>query len=371
MLIRPNVPAINPEPIMRRCLLLVPVIALAVACDQDPAGPAPQYNITSLPAAARDITVMTQNLYVGADVDLVIRALASPDPNDDFPALLFAIETLQKTDFVARAEAIAAEIARARPHAVGLQEVSRININLPPLGIAVNLDFLDILQDALARRNLHYTVAATVQNIVAEPVPGVRLVDNDALLVDERVSVASAGGQNFTFNVGTIAPGVNLIRGWVWARVSIGGQPYTIVSSHPEPNLAGNSLGGLRALQVAEIVGFIGADERVVVMGDLNDEPGSPMYGVLTGAGYTDTWAAMHPGADEPGLTCCHRADLSDPVAKFDQRIDYIFTRGFAGDDGQVIGQIDQFGKVPADRVAGPAYPIWPSDHAGLLAALR
>ena len=62
-----------------------------------------------------DITVMTQNLYVGADVDLVIRALGTPDPGDDFPALMFAIETVGKTDFPARAEAIADKIARARP----------------------------------------------------------------------------------------------------------------------------------------------------------------------------------------------------------------------------------------------------------------
>jgi hypothetical protein len=64
---------------------------------------------------------MSQNLYVGADVDLVIRALASPDPSDDLPALLFAIETVGQTAYPARAEAIADAIARARPHAVGLQ----------------------------------------------------------------------------------------------------------------------------------------------------------------------------------------------------------------------------------------------------------
>src|SRR6266498_3140701 len=109
MLVRPNVPAINPEPPMRRFLLVIPLIAFAVACDQDPASPerTPSFNITSPPAAARDITVMTQNLYVGADVDLVIRALGTPDPGDDFPALLFAIETVGKTDFPARAAAIA------------------------------------------------------------------------------------------------------------------------------------------------------------------------------------------------------------------------------------------------------------------------
>jgi endonuclease/exonuclease/phosphatase family metal-dependent hydrolase len=104
-------------------------------------------------------------------------------------------------------------------------------------------------------------------------------------------------------------------------------------------------------------------------MGDLNDTPGSPMYNLLMSTGFTDSWAALRPGAR--GLTCCHVADLSDKVADFDQRIDYILTRGFARSDGTLQGSVDHYGNVPADRLDGPAYPIWPSDHAGLVAALK
>ena len=323
-----------------------------------------------------DITVMSQNLYVGADVDLVIRALGTPDPADDFPALLFAIETVGKTDFPARAEVVADEIARTLPHAVGLQEVSQINIDLRPLGVpaVVDQDFLALLQAALAARGLNYTVAATSNNIDVSLVSGlVRLRDHDVLLVDaDRVTVNSASGQNFAVNLGPVAPGISLIRGWVWVRTIIAGQSYTFASAHTEANLAGAPPGLLeqiRAAQVGEIVATLGADERVVLIGDLNDTPGSPMYGLLTSAGYTDTWTALHPGAQ--GLTCCHDADLSDGVADFNQRIDYIFTRGFARDDGKIFGTVDRFGDVPSDRLAGPAYRIWPSDHVGLVAALR
>ncbi len=361
---------------MRQLLAAVAVVVLVAACvDRDPAGLGPSYNINSPPPSARDITVMSQNLYVGANVDLVIQALITPDPSDDFAALVFATRTVQNTDFPARAQAIADQIARARPHAIGLQEVSQINVNLVPLGapIEVNQDFLAILLAALDSRGLHYRVAAQVQNVVAEPLPGlVRLVDYDALLVDDRVSVLSASGQHFTFNVGPVAPGISLIRGWVRARVSIGGQPYTIISAHAEANLAGappGALEALRAAQVGEMVASVGGNERVVLMGDLNDKPGSPMYSVLQSAGFTDAWSALHPGTQ--GLTCCHASDLSDDVANFDQRIDYIFTRGFARDDGKIFGQVDRFGDVPADRLAGPAYRIWPSDHVGLIAALR
>ena len=179
-------------------------------------------------ADASAITVMTQNLYVGADVDAVIGALASPDPNDDVPALLFAINTLGETDFPARADAVADAIARARPHVVGLQEVSVIDIDLTGLGlpIVVHLDFLAILQAKLAERGLHYVLAAQVQNITAVPLPGISLVDHDAMLVDaDRVTIVSANGQNFAVNVGVVAPGVELKRGWVTARTTIDGQP--------------------------------------------------------------------------------------------------------------------------------------------------
>jgi hypothetical protein len=95
---------------------------------------------------------MTQNLYVGADVDAVLLALGTPDPEDDFPTLLGAIETLQRTDFPSRAAALAAEIEQARPHAVSLQEVSTMEIVLRPLRLNLQIDFLPILQQALANR---------------------------------------------------------------------------------------------------------------------------------------------------------------------------------------------------------------------------
>jgi endonuclease/exonuclease/phosphatase family metal-dependent hydrolase len=365
---------------MKSRVSLVTALMLMTACEQSPfavsAGSGNRLTEQRVAAPAADITVMTQNLYVGADVDLVIRALATPDPNDDFAALMFAIETVGKTDFPARAQAIADQIARARPHAVGLQEVSEINIDLRPLGVnaVVHQDFLALLQDALAARGLHYELAATSDNIDVNLVSGlVHLQDHDALLVDaDRVTIDAASGQNFSVNLGQVAEGVVLIRGWVYARTTIAGQSYTFASAHTEANLAGappGLLGQIRAAQVGEIVATLGASERVIVMGDLNDTPGSPMYGVLTGAGFTDGWRTMRPGV--AGLTCCHGADLSEQIANFDQRIDYVWTRGLGRDAGNVQGSIDRFGEVPADRVAGPAYPIWPSDHAGLLAALR
>jgi len=360
-----------------RCRLLftLAVLVLTAAC-KNPfgvrAGSGNWLTEQRVRADASELTVMTQNLYVGADVDAVIVALGTPDPNDDLPALLFAIQTVGKTDFPARASAIADKIAARRPYVVGLQEASQLDIDLTALGlpVVVHQDFVAILEAKLAERGLHYGVAAQVQNIVAAPLPGISLVDHDVMLVDlDRVTITASGGQNFTSNVGVVAPGIELKRGWVWADVTIDGLPYRFVSTHPEADLAGNTFDALRAAQVGEIVATQPADRPVVIMGDLNDVPGSSMYQLLAGAGFTDSWRALRPGVI--GFTCCELPDLSNHLPALGQRIDYVFTRGFGAGAAGLQGQIDRFGDVPADRVAGVAFPVWPSDHAGLIATLR
>lgn len=355
---------------------LVPIpllLLLAAACSDTTAPPPSASGESTLQgtagSGAQRVVVMTQNLFVGADVDAVLLALQTPDPDDDFPSLLSAIQTLERTDFPSRAAALAAQIDRYRPHAVGLQEVSIIQIVLPPFGLDIQLDFLPILQQALAARGLNYQVAAKVQNLDASPAPGVRLIDFDVLLVDAtRVTVNSSAGHNFTNNLGPIGPGVTLIRGWVEAEVTIGGSGYTIVSTHPEPDLGGNSFALLRAAQIGEILTALGTASPAIVMGDLNDEPGSPMYQLLRQADFTDVWAALRPGV--VGYTCCHATDLSDRLPDFDEQVDYVFTRGFGHANRPVLGRITRIGMLPSDRVAGPLGSIWVSDHAGIVATL-
>ena len=356
-------------------LLPVPLLLLLAAACSDSTAPPPSTSADAFAEGqaaaqgAQRVVLMTQNLFVGADVDAVLLALGTADPADDFPALLAAIQQLERTHFPSRAAALAEEIARYRPHAVGLQEVSDIQIVLPPFGLDVQIEFLPILLQALAAQGLDYDVAAQVQNLDATPAPGIRLIDYDVLLVDaSRVTVNASAGHNFATNVGPIAPGVSLIRGWVSAAVTIGGEQYTLVSTHPEPDLGTTTFPLLRAAQIGEILTALGATAPAVVMGDLNDDPGSPMYQLLLQAGFTDVWAALRPGVT--GYTCCHEIDLSDHVPQFDQVRDYFFVRGFGHGNREVMGRITRFNMLPSDRVAGPLGSIWISDHAGVVATL-
>lgn len=362
---------------MRFRRLAPALLGLAVglgACEPDlGTSPNPSANGVQADAtAAARLRVMSRNLYIGADVDRVIRALATPDPLDDLPALLGALAVLQATDLPTRIAAIAAEIARHRPHVVGLQEVYQLDVDLGPLGIpapVVHQDFLALLEAALAARGLDYSVVAKVRNTAASPLPGVSLVDWDVLLVDRtRTEVGAVlATNNFQYNIGNVAPGVTILRGYIVAILWVGGRSYTVVNTHLESG-RGAQLEQLRAAQALELATVLGTATPAVLLGDLNDVPGSPMHQVLRGAGLVDAWGSMHPGSE--GWTCCHDEDLSNLKPDFDQRIDYVFARGTGQEGPRLQGRITRTGLQPFERLQGPFHTIWPSDHAGLVAEL-
>jgi endonuclease/exonuclease/phosphatase family metal-dependent hydrolase len=356
--------------------LILPLLLASAACS-DPAGLDPAATTTTSalsrgkePHGAGRITVMSRNLYVGADVDRVIGALATPDPTDDVPALLAAVTVVQQTDFPTRAAAIADEIARNRPDVVGLQEVSKLDLDLRLLGgsTVIQLDFLAILRTALAARGLSYRVAATVQNTQAAPIPGISLTDFDAVLIGPDVQLGpSIVARNYSTNIGTVAPGITIIRGFIQIEAKVGGRGYTVVNTHLESGRAAG-LDQLRAAQALELVATLGPASPDILLGDFNDEAGSPMHQVLLGAGFSDVWAELRPRSS--GFTCCNVEDLSNPRPELDQRIDYVFTRGTGTRRDPVKGEVHLVGARARDKVPGPFYPLWPSDHAGIVATL-
>ena len=361
---------------MKRALTILSILALAAGQGCSDPTAAPGVSERAMPAPGfppSHVTVYTQNMYVGADVDAVIAALASPDPNDDIPALVAAVNTLQFTDYAARARGIAGEIARVRPHVVGLQEVSTIDVDLPPLGVSLHTDFLATLLADLHARGVDYVVAAAHTNFTAAPAEGVSLVDRDVMLVDaSRVHVLTSAGHQFTDNLGVVAPGVDLERGWVQITADIDGVTYAFASLHTEGSGPPEITIPLHASQVADVVASMGTQSPAIVMGDFNSDPVDPAIAVITGGGFTDVWAALHPG--EPGLTCCELPDLSNLPNAFTDRIDYVFTRGFGGAQGAeaMKGQIERVDAFALNRVRNDAGKwIWLSDHAGLVATVR
>ena len=74
------------------------------------------------------VTVMTRNVYLGADINRPVRAARGKSGGEALAALGQANDQVRaivdQTDFRVRSRLLAAEIAAARPDLVGLQEVA-------------------------------------------------------------------------------------------------------------------------------------------------------------------------------------------------------------------------------------------------------
>ncbi|MEM9056233.1 MAG: endonuclease/exonuclease/phosphatase family protein, partial [Pseudomonadota bacterium] len=336
-----------------------------------------------LPTAQADedtLRVLTRNVYVGADIFRVFEV----DPVLVIPEIAAVYETVVETDFEARAEALADEIAATEPHLIGLQEVALLRrqspgdvfFGNPVQATEVELDYLQVLLDALAARGQSYTVGASVDNADVElplflgPVlDDIRLTDRDVILVRDGVATANAVSDNFDASVTFELSGVviDFKRGWNALDATVGGSTLRFVHTHME---VGGAFGvAVQAQQIAELIDTL-ADETlpVVMLGDFNASPNDPAeqaYGQLVAAGYSDAWL-LSPAAGEPGLTCCHDERLLNEAADFTSRIDHVFVRSAASPPALVV-EADVLGEEPGDRVPSG---LWPSDHAGVAVSL-
>jgi endonuclease/exonuclease/phosphatase family metal-dependent hydrolase len=316
----------------------------------------------------RTVTVMTQNLYLGADLNPIFSA---PNPFALFAAVGAAWNSVQANDFPTRAQVLADEIAAARPDLVGLQEATLYRTDVPPDGPAthadtVAYDYVQLLVDALAERGLDYEPVSVFTGTDAElpaglpPQLDVRITDRVVVLArteggpDVHVSNPQSGAYATALTVPTAAGPITLPRGWASVDVKVRGDQFRFVSTHLE---AFSPL--IRNPQAAQLLaGPADTDLPVVVVGDFNSGPGADpgAYGILTGGGLADAW----PGGP---VTCCHASNLHLDGPALTKRIDLVFTRGgFETTDADVIGE------AQADRTPSG---LWPSDHAGVVATLQ
>ena len=98
---------------------------------------------------------------------------------------------VQRTDFPARARAIAGEIEAARPDLIGLQEAAVWRSG------SYEADNLELLEAELASRGLDYRRVATVTNGEVE-LGGVGLTDRDAILARADLDVTDAAAGTFS-----------------------------------------------------------------------------------------------------------------------------------------------------------------------------
>ena len=133
------------------------------------------------------------------------------------------------------------------------------------------------------------------------------------------------------------------------------------INTHLEPY--DNEVQGLQGEEILN--GPAKTDLPVILLGDFNsraDGTGTPTYGDLIGAGFKDAWSVTH--RNEPGYTFGHLPDLSNMTTDgfLTERIDLVLFRGDLNAlNADVVGE-----ELSARTPTG----LWPSDHAGVVAAL-
>jgi hypothetical protein len=341
------------------------------------------------PTDSKHITVMTRNLYLGANLDQAIAAIFSGNPDTIIQAATATWASVVATNFPERAEVLADEIAHSQPHLVGLQEVSLYRTGPPDTfsdnptpARRVRLDYLEILLEELDERDLHYAPVAVTKNFdvenPGETAPGVlqdiRLTDRDVILArtdlpSSELKLSNVQTANFHTNVslpiGDTGQFVTILRGWGSVDFTSGGRKFRFINTHLEQE------GFFNQVQVAQgneiLSGPANTSLPVILVGDYNsraDGTGTPTYSNLTGAGFADAWSVTHPG--ELGNTFGHEPLLRNTTVNLTQRIDLVLYRGSLSNslsalDADVVGD-EQGERTPSG--------LWPSDHAGLLARI-
>lgn len=327
---------------------------------------------------------MTWNLYLGADMEPLARAARTGDPSALVNAASIDWATVVKTDFPARAEALAREIEQAQPLLVGLQEVSLYRTGpvdsssgTLPNAHEAKYDYLKILCQELDEWGLPYKPVAVNENfdvefpgVTAERLRDIRLTDRDVILAltDPGTSVlklSNVRSANFTRNVslplGQTGLSVPLTRGWCSVDVTTGGKTLRFINTHLEPY--DNEVQGLQGEVLLD--GPAKTDLPVILLGDFNSRAhgtGTPTYGNLIRAGFKEAWSVTHPS--EPGYTFGHLPDLSNTTTHgyLTERIDLVLFRGgLSVLDAGIVGE-----ELSARTPSG----LWPSDHAGVVATL-
>jgi hypothetical protein len=302
--------------------------------------------------------VATYNLYLGADLSLVLGDRTAEELPANFAEVQRQLETAR---FSRRAPALAQLLARDRPDLVGLQESC-----IWTAGDRVVSDYTVELLAALAAAGEAYEVVSSQPTFTGTgrlPLDDrtLRLEGSNVIVrrQDSAVRVVGSGSGLFgdALTMSYDAGEVSIARGWCDVECTLDGRPGSglrFVDTHTEAYEA-----GARNRQRDELLALLDATDRpLVVVGDFNAVPGD----VGMPESFQDAWTAAGNASEGPAAwTCCQAADLSGDPSGLDQRIDYVWVRGL-----DVLGSH----RVGAERDDRTPDRLWPSDHAGVVADL-
>ena len=349
--------------------------------DKDPVSP--EDEIIQL----EKISVMSRNVYVGTDVDVILQA---QDPTQIPVLVAEAFQTLVSTNFPERAEALAKDIEEQDPHLIGLQEVSIIRKQSPGDAVIggstpaedVVWDYLEILLTTLKSKGLDYEVVAKNQNFDLEmpmltkfeepydEFDDVRLTDYDVILAKKGISISDVESKNYQTKVILEDLGIEFSRGFNAVTAEINDGKFRFVNTHLEDE----TILEVQKAQAMELMSYLeNVDIPVILVGDFNsaatDEPSYKM--ITSDYDFQDTWLLNKDLSNLDGFTYGHDSDLRNETVAFTKRIDHVFVR-----DGKSSNNILELESVEAavlgDEISDrTSSGLWSSDHGGVVAKLE
>ncbi len=318
---------------------------------------------------------------------------------------------IAKSDIPVRAQGVARSIARMQPDLVGLQEAAVWSLapavptsptTVAPTGpFVVQYDSLGTLLSSLRRLGSPYRVVVKNKTFGNEAFPlpamtagGLSLatfVDYNVILVREKslrhglvVRNAQSHIYQASLPMSVAGQSIAVTRGWAQTDVRVGHEWFRFVDTHLEafgtPPIKDDARNP-QAMELAALVGSWAHRLPVIVVGDINARPtmctsiprSDPFehvldqnvvaYRILTRAGLTEVWPALHPKAPcAPRSWTSGSRALDDPKGLLTHRIDDVFfTHGVDPLRVRIVGT----------RTAEMTGGLWPSDHASTWSLLR
>lgn len=348
--------------------------------------------------ATPDITVVSRNIYLGADVGVALELIP-----DFAAAAQFMWSQVAATEFSKRAPILADEVISSGADVVGLQEATKwfckknawskrvvvydFTSQLLAATKAAGSEYVLAKKDGKEALNIGYSIPAipyltvvedpaTFQPLFGSDKAACGFEIGDAILVKKSLEskVLQVGNSEYEASYTIVPTIMNIYRGYTWIDLEFNGSATRIVSTHLESLWDENKVPN-SALQATQLVADLAKTTMpVIVMGDFNADPRDPRpagknpggqpevsdtcplkarecnaYWIMRDAGYLDAG----PDATNPSnFTWGMSALLAGPDRKryeaaigtgnkygFTDRLDYIFTKnGAQASSSKVIG---------------------------------
>ena len=385
-------------------------------------------SVAPIHAAQQPLTVMSRNLYLGADVGVAMKLIP-----DFSAAAQFMWNQVSATDFSKRAPILAQEVISQNADVVGLQEATHwyCKKNLWSKKVVV-FDFTQQFLEATRKLGREYMLASkagvdalnigysipaipyltmvtdpqTFQPLFGSERAACGFEIGDALVVKKEIAskIIRVGNSEYKTSYSIIPKIMTIYRGYTWTDIDYNGSKVRIVSTHLESLWDSNKVPNA-ALQAKQLIEDLSSTKMpTIVIGDFNSDPRDPRPNSESNPG----------GQPESSIAC--KAQVSKPTLKsaIDSCNPYWLMRraGFAdagpdaqdgknftwgmgalltGPDekryraalmmGNMYGFTDRLdyiflkngAEVVSSKIVGNTAPksgLWPSDHASVVAQI-